>query len=564
MLKEGLLHKTYLLIPAILTLLVYLPTLHNGFVNWDDNAYVYENLNIRSIDYEFIKWAFSFEANPTWHPLALFSHALDFAVWRLNSSGHHLTSILFHAFNTWLVFVLVIQLFHTRDPHKRVAFIPAVVTSILFGIHPLHVESVAWVSERKDVLYAFFYLLSLTAYLKYVSSVATTAGAYYFACLCLFILSLMSKPMAVSLPAVMLILDLYPIERLNERRMKSLKYVLMEKLPFFALSILSSLAAILSQHRGGTLQSLDTVPFVNRLLVAAKSFILYLCKIVMPFNLSPFYPYPNKIDLLSPEYIGSVAIILLITCFCVRLYGRHKLFMAVWLFYVVTMIPVIGIIQVGSHAMADRYTYLASLGPFLLIGAGTAYLFEKFPKKQMQVVIVFILTVASIFMLITTVKQIGIWKNSITLWSHNIRIYPDVEFAYNNRGMAYKILGNYQEAIKNYNMAIAINPIYANAYYNRGNAYMKTRDTFQAIRDYNMAIELDPNRSNSYFNRGNVYDDLGNYDQAIRDYNTTIRLDPTNAMAYYNLGLAYSKVGNIDKAKAYFTKASSLGLGAFR
>ena len=361
---------------SLLTFLVYLSCLHNKFVLWDDNRYVYENPHIHPLNLAFFKWAFFdfYEAN--WHPLTWVSHALDYAVWGLNPMGHHLTNNILHAVNTFIVVILVAKLLEAwrpsrqqnpplRPSEKGSYLIIAAVTGLLFGLHPLHVESVAWVSERKDLLCAMFFLLSILAY----------TNKHYILVLFLFALALLSKPMAVSLPAVLLILDWHPFNRISS--MKSFLSALLEKLPLIALSLISSVLTVLAQKAGGALRTFDVIPLSVRVLVATESLMSYLWKMILPMNLTPYYPYPKNISLLSEECLLSVILVFGITAACIVMAKKQKLWLAVWGYYVITLLPVIGIVQVGIQAMADRYTYLPSLGPFLITGLGVAWVFKK-------------------------------------------------------------------------------------------------------------------------------------------------------------------------------------------
>lgn len=539
------------LLIAFTTFLVYLPALQNGFVNWDDNVYVYENINIQSIDLNFFKWIFTAEANPTWHPLTLLTIGIDYAVWGLNPLGYHLTNIVIHALNTFLVFLLTINLMKTVT-HKK-ALSAAFITALLFGIHPVHVESVAWISERKDVLCALFFLLTILLYLRYASTETRRRRQVYYAfCLILFALALMSKPMAVTIPVVLLIIDYYPLRRFSLNP----KAVLFEKTPFLILSLLSSMITIYAQQMGGALRPLDQYSFSMRLLVAVHSYLFYLIKMLVPIDLAPFYPYPHETEIFAFMYFFAAIILIAITLFCVK--TSKKFYLTCWLFYIFTLIPAIGIVKVGDFAAADRYTYLPSLGPFLLIGLGVGTAFERYSGRSRKALIVFLFLLTAL-LLNKTVTQIALWKDSITLWSHEIRLFPNTaDLAYNNRGSNYVKLGRYQEAISDYDMAVKINPKYPDAYYNRGKLCKELGDYQQAMKEYSIAIELNPKYVNAYNNRGNLYFELRDAPQAIRDYNTAIQLNPRNVDAYTNRGNMYNVMGDFQEAIANYSKAIGL------
>ncbi len=539
---------------AFLIFLLYLPALQNNFINWDDDLYVYNNPNIKFLNHFFLKWLLSAIVIGNWHPLTMFSYALDYSIWGLDPWGYHLTNNVFHSFNTLLVFILTIQLIksiksRSYNTDKR-TIIAASFTAILFGAHPLHVESVAWISERKDVLCAFFYLLSLISYVTYAAVEGLSKNRFYFLCLLTFILALLSKPMAVSLPLVLVIMDYYPLRRFDSgERGKQMKKMVIEKIPFILLSLLSSIVTIWAQQAGGLLRDLEKFPFMVRLFVAAKAYIFYLVKMIYPTGLAPLYPHPMKINFFSFEYIGALAIFLIITYFCLRSIKRHRLIAAIWFYYVLTLLPVIGIVQVGAQAAADRYTYLPSLGPFLLAGLGVGTFFERFNKKGVHI----IATVALIILVTAyankSVKQIAFWQDSVSLWTHQVRTVPlDLHKTYLNRGDAYLELGKTRQAIDDYNRAIMLHPRYVMAFYRRADAYNILGNQKQALRDYNEAISLGDNNIYTYHSRGLFYMNIGNYEEAISDFSKVIEYDSKNARAYYNRGLAYIELRRLIKA----------------
>ncbi|MFQ5586225.1 MAG: tetratricopeptide repeat protein, partial [Thermodesulfobacteriota bacterium] len=543
-----------------------LPSLHNSFVNWDDDVYIYENRGIQSLDAGFLKWAFTTVVGSNWHPLTLLSHGLDYAVWGLEPWGHHLTNTLFHTCNTALVFILTFWLVKqgmsirsSTAGLNKAALIAGVVTALLFGIHPLHVESVAWASERKDLLCAFFFLLSILAYLFYASSTYSRKIIPYVAALALFTMALLSKPMAVTLPLVLLLLDIYPLERLPGKGTPGItRGVMVEKAPFLALSLLSSLATIWAQRTGGALATFDVYPLPSRILVALRAYMFYLYKMVLPLNLAPLYPYPEKIELLSLEYLGSLLLLTVLTLASIITFRRYKYISAAWFYYIVTLLPVIGIVQVGIQAAADRYTYLPSLGPFILFGVVIGFITERHSRIH-TLLISASLALMFIFWGISTRHQIALWKDSMTLWSHEINLFPERAYsAYTNRGNSYFDEGNYKLAIEDFNKSIAINPQYEKAYSNRGNIYYRLGNNRQALLDFNTALELDPQYEHGYYNRGTLYLSSGNYRQAIKDFSSVIDLNPQYATAYNNRGSAYHSLGDYHLAIKDFDKAIEL------
>jgi hypothetical protein len=420
---------------ALITITIYLSCLQNDFVEWDDDAYVFENPHIRSLNGAFFKWALFAFYESNWHPLTWLSHAVDYAIWGLNPLGHHLTNIALHAINTFLVVFLVIRLLEARKErtirkgppsflNERAILIAAGTTGLLFGLHPIHVESVAWVAERKDLLCGLFFLLGLIAYTNYAGEAGDEPPSknraspffdnHYLGTLGLFILALLSKPMAVSLPAVLLILDWYPFNRIRSGRMYWAACV--EKLPFFALSLASSVVTVLAQRAEGSMTLTDVVPLSTRLLVAAKSLTAYLGNMALPLDLAPFYPYPKSASILSVEYLLPLVLAAAITVAAVIMARKQALLPAAWSYYVVTLLPVLGIIQVGGQEMADRYTYLPSLGPFVLVGTGAAWAWEHGQALLRWGAVtrgacLFTAALALGFLSYATVVQTGIWRN---------------------------------------------------------------------------------------------------------------------------------------------------------
>lgn len=570
---------------ALVTFAVYLPSLGNGFVNWDDPVYILDNARIRSLDLDFFKWAFVSVYISNWHPLTMISFAIDYSLWGTDPRGYHFVNIVFHALNTFLVFFLALRLVALRAlDGSKVPIAAAAVTAILFGLHPVHVESVSWVSERKDVLCGFFFILTILAYLRYAGAKAAGRPFYYIASLLLFALALLSKPMAVTLPVVLLILDYYPLERLDRGK----PGLLLEKAPFFLLAAFSAALTVWAQASSDAFMVFESYTHTMRVFLSVKGFIFYLYKMAFPLWLSPFYPPPLKASLLDPGFIVSLILIVAITAATVVAAKRKKVFLAVWLFYVITLLPVIGILQVGSQAAADRYAYIPGLGPFILIGVGAGLLFEKRYKAALPVVILLTVLLAG-----KTILQQAVWKTSSTLWSEAIRQYPNTYFVYHKRGIAYMRAGDYPKALEDFNQALSISPSEASTYVNRGQVYgnMNRYDEsvadfdkavwlkpdyaeayyYRAIAKFNLkrypevledltaAVTLKPDYTDAYYRRGLVNLTVGAYANAMDDFKRAVSLEPDNGAAYYNLGLAASKAGDNETASASLKRAAELG-----
>lgn len=479
------------LLVATITFIVYIPAIQNGFVRWDDHLYVSENRNIISIGLSFLRWNITAVVASLWHPMTMFSLALDYAFWGPNPFGYHLTNILFHSLNTLLVFILTVRLMKLTNIGKTKVLIIGGITAFLFGIHPTHVESVAWISERKDVLCAFFFLMAVIKYLEYIYAKERKTGyACYILTVLFFVLSLMSKPMAVTFPAVLLIIDFYLSRRPFRRD------VLLEKLPFFLLSLIASLITIYVQ--GSALMTLEKYPLSSRISTSMESYLFYIIKMLFPYNLAPFYPYSFSEGLFTTRFFTCFLIFISITGFCIWKFKREKGYLSIWLYYIITLLPAIGIIKVGGAAAADRYIYLPSIGMFIGFGVGVAVLYGRL-RHNKRVGLIFIMVIIASLFTVGTTRQIPIWRGSITLWTHQIKLYPSNSLAYINRGVAFSA----------------------------------ENDIWKAMADYGKAIDLNPGSYEAYVNRANIYFSLGNYQQALDDIDSAIKISPDNADFYY-------------------------------
>lgn len=580
---------------ALITFLVYLTALRNDFVNWDDDIYVYENPHIRSLNPAFFKWVFfNFHAS-YWSPLTWMSHALDYAVWGLNPLGHHLTNNILHAANTFIVVFLVIRLleaWNERTTHsgpspfvnERTMLIAAGTTGLLFGLHPVHVESAAWVAERKDLLCALFFLLSITLYAKYADRRQSAVGGqqsegegkdgsgqknflfnkHYLIALGFFILALLSKPMAVTLPVVLLVLDWYPFNRLRSSR--AFRLALIEKLPFFALSLISSMLTVLAANKGGAMELMETVSLSTRVLVGFRSLVAYLGKMIWPLNLVPYYPYPKDASPLSLEYSSAIVLVIGMTAACMVMAKKQKLWLAAWGYYVVTLVPVLGIVQAGGQAMADRFTYLPSLAPFFVMGLAVALASAGIPalgKWRLMVKLFSSILAIVVFasLLSLTFRQIDKWQSSLVLWNYVIEKEPDrFPIAYNNRGLALKKSGRFDEAIADFEKTIALDPSRNKAYNNLGVLYLNAGLFDKSIEYLDKSIAIDPAYAESYNNRGVSYARTGQNERALADFNKAIQLQKDDGTAYYNRGSLYHRAGYKELAVSDFQKACELGI----
>jgi len=571
---------------AIVTTLVYLPALRGEFVEWDDTGYVLENFHIRDMNATFFRWAFTTFDQSNWHPLTWISHALDYAVWGLRPYGHHLTSVLLHVLNTVIVGMLAATLVtagrrqgaagaagdRADEPEAAIA---GAVTAVLFGVHPLHVESVAWVAERKDVLCALFFLLSALAYCRF-AALAPSPGIRalreawrpYLLALGCFAAALLSKPMAVSLPCLLLILDAYPFRRIGSWR--SAWAAGTEKLPFVLLSAGAAALTLSAQRAGGALGWTYVIALPTRLLVAARSLLAYLGKMAFPLDLVPFYPYPTGVSWTRAEDLVPVAFVLAATAAALAVARSRPVWLAVWAAYVVSLSPVLGLVQVGAQAMADRYTYLPSIGPFLLAGVGVAMGFRGARRRFRRRVPV-VLGIAAVLLALCGLaylaeRQIAVWRTSVSLWDYVIEREPTrVPIAYNNRGLALLHLNQHDRAIADYTRAIELTRAAVDRptamswqpYVNRGVALLEKGEADRAIEDFDTAISMRP-LFRTYYLRGMAFERKAMFDVAFRDYSRAMAMEPSFVDAYVGLGVLHGRAGSLDKAMQLFDQAITI------
>jgi tetratricopeptide (TPR) repeat protein len=561
---------------AIAAFLVYLPALGNGFVNWDDDDYVYQNPALLQPAPRLIVWAFSRFYAANWHPLTWISHALDVAIWGLNPWGHHLTSVVLHAINTFLLVLLSAKLLSLVRVRSAGDFpgvlsdtgieVAAVAAGLLFGLHPLHVESVTWIAERKDVLCGLFFLLGLLLYLPAPGSEGVRRPLFdkrTVLVLGCFAAALLAKPMAMTFPFVLLLLDWYPLNRFDAPG--SVLRIVAGKAPFLLLSLGSAIVTVLAQRSGNAFISLASAPFTTRILVAGHAFISYLLKLIVPVRLAPLYPYPQNVHAWEPAYLLPIVLIFAMAGFCLVRWKLQKPWCAVWGYYAVTLLPVIGLVQIGFQSMADRYTYLPSIAPTLAVGLSVSWLWYRggtlspVARKWLRLPALAAAVVILATLSWLTVAQIGIWKDSLTLWNYELALVPDQNpVSYYHRGIAWTSAKNYSAAISDYSTAISQNPDYYEAYNNRAVLYDALDQLEPAIRDYSRSLAIQPHFK-VYYNRGATYARMGMYKEAIADFTRSLALEPDNAGAYVNRAFAYGKLGDARHARMDFEKGCAMG-----
>lgn len=523
--------------------------MENGFVDLDDDYYVTNNPLVRSgVTAESVKWAFTTTATNNWHPLTWISHMLDCQLYGQNPIGHHLTSVLFHVANVLLLFLVLWKL--TGAPWR------SAVVAALFAIHPLHVESVAWVSERKDVLSTFFWMLTVLAYIAYVRRGGL---ARYALVVILYALGLMAKPMLVSLPIVLLILDDWPLNRTaNLTNPTSWARLVVEKVPLFILAAASCIVTYGIHGAAPKLSRLGDVPLALRIDNALVSYAAYLGKMLWPAKLAALYPHPLG-SLPLWQVIGSGLLLVLISTVAFLARKRRPYVLMGWLWYVVTLIPVIGLVQTGEQAMADRYTYIPLTGIFVIIVWGVFDLLGDGIEFRRRLALITAGVALFAALIVGTRIQVGYWRDSISLFGHTLDITRNNYVAHLNLGVALDRAGDTEGAKHHIEETLRLQPKHPRALYDYGLILSKSGDPEGAIIFYRRALKVWPRYADAHYNLGLAYDGQGKLDAAAREYEAAIRIAPDYVAAHNNLAIVLYTTGNCKEAWRHVHAAQALG-----
>ncbi len=530
----------YCLLILIVTVIVaYWPVKDNGITNWDDPTYVTENPMMGELNAENIIAIFSTPVSLNYHPLTILSlvinynSAFDKITGKLNAVVFHRTNVLFHLLNTLLVFLFIWLLLGKK-------WQPAFFVALLFGVHPMHVESVAWIAERKDVLYVFFYLLSLIAYIKYIKEYKSKFLILSFF---VFILSLFSKAVAVTVPIIMLLID-YLLDRKFTLR------VWLEKIPFFILSFVFGVMAIRIQSHGA-ISEFEVFSFYQRIIVTCYGFLFYIVKFFAPINLSTYYPYHSffidkTLNMPFGFHLLPILMLSLATIVLYSLRKTRKLFFA-FTFYFIALALVLQFLSVGQVIAADRYSYLPYIGLAMLLYFLYEFIAEKY--KQVSIVAFFLFAVFSIGLIVKTQSQVKLWKNSGALWTNVINLYPQVEMAYKNRGNYFaRELNDLPTAMKDYDVLIKMDSKDAGVWSNLGNIYGLKNEFNKARHAYGKAIAIDSANTEAYMNRAITYAKQKLYDSAFIDFDKALELNPTNISLRETRAYSYLEAGKFTEA----------------
>jgi tetratricopeptide (TPR) repeat protein len=525
---------------AVAVFTVYWQVGGHEFLNYDDLAYVGDNPHVNSgLTWDSVKWAFTHSHSSNWHPLTWISHMLDYELFGEEPRGHHMVSVAIHALNAILLFLALRVM---TGSYWR-----CLVVAALFALHPLRVESVAWVAERKDLLCGLFWMLTMLAYATYVKRSSTR---WYIAVLAAFTMGLLSKPMIVTLPCVLLLLDIWPLKRSRP--------FLLEKVPMLALSAAAAVVTVLSQGSAGALYK---IPFAVRLANAPLAYIAYLWKTVLPVRLSVFYPHP--VDLHGPgEYrwlwlAGAATITLLsVTFFVFRQRGPRPYLLVGWLWFLGSLVPVLGLIQVGRQAFADRYTYLPLVGIYIAV----VWVLAGRRQQWRSALIVATVAVLMIFMSLSR-AQAARWRTSITLFEHSLEVTESNVLARYNLGTAYLKRGDADRALPHLEKAVGIVPDFADGHANLGAALLKLGRPTEAAEHLKLALRFEPGNVEAHFNLGSVRLAERDLERAAGHYRDALRIDPGHVESHTNLGVVYAMRGELERAEEHFRTAIRLDPG---
>ena len=521
---------------VIAILVVYWQMNYHEFINFDDASYILENQHVqKGLTSESISWAFGFTDLVYWMPLTWLSHMLDCQIYGLIPGMHHRTSLIFHIVNSILLFFVLQKM---TGALWKSAFVAA-----LFALHPINVESVAWVAERKNLLSTFFWMLTMLAYVYYTSH----PNLYrYFLTFLLLMLGLMAKPMLVTLPFVLLLLDYWPLGRF---RQQSTFNLIFEKIPFFALSAVSAYISSISVQRYGIVVSMELVPMKLRLANALVSYVQYIEKMIWPKNLAIFYPFPDTLPIWQ---VFGAGLFLVSISFLVLLNFRKKPYLCIgWLWFLGTLIPVIGLKQAGLWpAMADRWAYVPLIGIFLIISWGIPELVSKWRHKKIGLALA--ATVLLLILMTVTWLQVRCWTNSVSLFKNAFEVTANSYIVHFKLGEALTETDKTEEAISHYREVLRLKPGYAHAHHNLGVILEDQGRTNEAMNHYIAALKINPKLERTHNNLGGILNSKGERDKAVKHYFYALRLNNDFAEAYNNIGVVLALKGKFNRAIVFF------------
>jgi len=560
---------------AVVTCATFFPALSNDFVNWDDELTLVTNARYRGFSWSELKWMFTTVHMGHYQPLSWLSFALDYSLWGLVPLGFHLTNILLHSINAVLVYFIALRLFDSNLPKtttdNRLALIAiSCFTALLFSLHPLRAESVAWATQRRDVLSACFLLSTILIYLTTVGK-PMASGAYkrwMAGAIAAFAASLFAKAAGITFPVVLLVLDIYPLGRLSGFPRKwfdrDQRWVLWEKAPFFLLAVIFGIIALFAQHDASALKAIERYGIASRIAQGFYGVGFYLGKTVIPTNLSPLYELPVQHNALDWPFVVSGLAVIGISFGLFHLRYRWPAGLASWVIYIVILFPVLGIAQSGPQLVADRYSYLSCLPWALLAGSAVSYVWRRYGFDQTPGLFaasfgVGLVTLGGLGVL--TWVQVQIWHDSEKLWRHTVAVRPDSATAHYNLGVVFSQRGAIDAAERHYKKSLELNPVAPDAHNNLGLLLVRRGEVDEGVRHYEEALRLNPRHKKAYLNLANVALLQEDLIRALDIYQQVLRIDPADADVHYNLGMIYAKQGDRESSARHYREAARINRG---
>jgi Tfp pilus assembly protein PilF len=561
---------------AVLTFAAFLPTLQNGFVNWDDGAFLLDNPHYRGLGWKQLRWMFTTCYLGSCMPLNYVTYGLDYVVWGMNPLGYHLSSLLIHAANAILFYFVCLRLLRFAMPALATSSqlqtrLAAGTSALLFSLHPLRVEVVAWTLGREIAVAGFFFLLTTLSYLKAAENESKGVRRWRWmgAAWILYAMSLLGKEAAMTLPFALLVVDFYPLRRLGDGQGtwfgSRVRRIWWEKIPFLVIAVAAGVRATLAKEQSGTLYAMSSYGLLPRFAQVLYSLAFYPGKTLVPVGLSPLYPLHSFSGIWTlPLLLRGISVLLVtVALFIAR--RRWPAGLASWFFYVILLMPVSGIVAFGPYRAADRFSYLPCLGWAVLVGAGVLYYSRLWISERVSIRTQFLTQSFAALLLLglaaLTSHQTQVWYNSERLWRYALALEENSSFAHNNLGLVLAEHSALEEAIKEFRRAVEIDPAFVEAHTNLGNFLAQRGLRREAIDHLYRALEIDPKFAHAHNTLGNILADGGELEDAIRHFRQALQTNPESAMTHYNLGRALAKRGDSEEAMVHYHRALEINPG---
>ena len=552
---------------AIVACTAFLPALWNQFVEWDDYENLISNVHYRGLGWSQLRWMFTtFHMGP-YQPLSWVTLGVDYLIWGMNPVGYHLTNVVFHAANAVFFYFISRRLIATALslPSYEGSWqlnTSAAFAALIFAIHPLRVESVVWATERRDVLSGFFFLGTIYCYLR-VHSVpddhARSRRRWLTTALVAYVLSLLAKATAMTLPVILLLLDIYPLRRLKGELRSwwtpAQREVLREKIPFAVLAVTFAIVALVGQQQASAMRSLDSDSIESRLAQALFGASFYLWKTLVPVGLSPLYEISPHFSPWDPAILAGAAATIIITGTLYLIRNRWPAGLACWAYSVVTLAPVLGIVSTGPQLVAERYSYLSCLSWAVLAGGVLLYFLRGVAQERLALAATVTAIIITGILATLTWKQAAVWRNTATLWNHVLKLDPSSRIAHYNLARFLAREGKHVEAIAHYREALAIRPDDADTHNNLGLLLATRGEVDASLEEFQKAVQIDPNYAKAFFNLGRVFSRQGDLEKAVENYRRALQLSPNEAEIHLGLGNVLARLGQLEEAAAHFQTA---------